>query len=116
MRITGSDCLPLKRGVLAFADVASIDRSTIEDVIVDEDEECEEEEEEGDGHIIETEDMTGVAYSQRERDMNQRLLDAAIGIARDSWSWHFMPVRKKLKRVETIYSTLAALRCRCRTE
>ena len=38
MRITGSDCLPLRRGVLAFADVASINRSTIGEDVVDEDE------------------------------------------------------------------------------
>ena len=67
------------------------------------------EDEDEDG-IMDIEDM--VEYAQidmMELGMNQRLLTSSIEIAKDSFTWYFMPVEKKLKRVQRIYDKLMEL-------
>lgn len=42
-------------------------------------------------------------------DLNQRLLDSAIEICRDSWLWRFYTTGRKLKLVNEVYRQLDLL-------
>jgi hypothetical protein len=41
-----------------------------------------------------------------EAELNQRILASAIEISRDSFLWFFMPLTRKLKRIQIIYNML----------
>jgi hypothetical protein len=44
-----------------------------------------------------------------EADLNQRILASSIEISKDSFFWFFMPLTKKLKRIQIIYNKLNEL-------
>ena len=44
-----------------------------------------------------------------EAELNQRILVSSIEISKDSFFWFFMPLTKKLKRIQIIYNKLNEL-------
>jgi hypothetical protein len=44
-----------------------------------------------------------------EAELNQRILHSAIEVSKDSFLWIFMPLHKKLKRIQIIYNKLNEL-------
>lgn len=45
-----------------------------------------------------------------ETELDQELMDKAIGIARQSWFWRFKSVVKKMSEIEFIYNELKRIR------
>lgn len=69
----------------------------------------------------EGEDGEGVSYLDQEsllnvmqmdlaqKQMNQDLIDQAVGIAEKSWFWSFKSAANKMKEIETIYRSLVLM-------
>ena len=79
-----------------------MDSSNYNDDFDDEDEE--------DENHMDVQDMADYArIDLMEIDLNQRLLESALEISKDSFIWYFMSVESKLKRIKKIYDKLMEL-------
>jgi len=59
--------------------------------------------------IDESDIMGAMQLDIAEQQLNQELMDRAIGIAKQSWFWSFKSIEKKMSEIELIYNHLKSI-------